>query len=314
VIIVRLKGGLGNQLFQYALGRRLAAAHRTNLKLDLEEYQNGAEKRPNGLASFTRKVMLEHFRVSCEPATGAEADRFRDPYRYSRADIIARGVRFVRKYQPGFRHPKSHVRERAYTFDPAVLKAPDNCYLEGFWQTEKYFADVEEIIREEFLVRDRALVEYAENYLRPMRSHSRPLVALHVRRGDLAHAQETLGKPELVHGKPIGLDYISAAMACFPKDAAFLVFSDSTKDLGWCRQNIRGQNLFFAEGHTDMQDFVLMSRCDHNIIANSTFSWWAAWLNESPGRRVIAPREWASPGGPIQMDTKDLLRSDWEIL
>jgi hypothetical protein len=314
MIIVRLKGGMGNQLFQYALGRRLAAEHQTTLKLDLEEFKNGTEKRPNGLAAFTRKVMLEHFQVSCQLASPNEADQFRDPYRYSRADIIARGVRFVRKYQPGFFHPPSHVRERAYTFDPSVLQAPDNCYLEGFWQTEKYFADVAQIIREEFTVRDRKLLEYAENYLRPMRSSSRPLVALHVRRGDLAHAQETLGKPELVHGKPVGLDYISAAMARFPKDAAFLVFSDSSKDLAWCRQNIPGGNLFFADGHTDMQDFVLMSRCDHNIIANSTFSWWAAWLNQTSGRRVVAPRQWASPGGPVQMDTKDLLRSDWEIL
>jgi hypothetical protein len=314
VIITRLKGGLGNQLFQYALGRRLALARQTLLKFDLEEFKDGTEQRPDGLAQFKRQVMLGHFQIPCESATAAEANRFRDRYRCSRAGLMARCVRLVRKWNPGFCHPAAHVRERGHAFDPSILRVPDNSYLEGFWQSEKYFADVAFRIRAEMTPKDQSLVHYAENYLKPLRSNARQVVALHVRRGDLAHARDVLGKPEMVHGHPVGMEYIAKAVARFPNEPAFLVFSDSSKDLEWCRQNIPGKNLFFADGHTDIQDFVLMSRCDHNIIANSTFSWWAAWLNQTPGRRVVAPRHWSPPGAAIPMDTKDLLLSNWEVL
>jgi hypothetical protein len=206
------------------------------------------------------------------------------------------------------------VREKSYAFDPGVLLVPDNSYLEGFWQSEKYFADVAPLLRTELLFKDQKLVRYAEDYLNPLRFNIRKVVALHVRRGDLAHAQEVLRKPEIVHGNPVGLDYVNQAIARFPKESAFLVFSDSGKDLEWCRQNIRGGNFFFSDGHSDIQDFALMTRCDHNIIANSTFSWWAAWLNQTKGRRVVAPRQWSAPGVPVQRETRDLLLPDWEVL
>jgi hypothetical protein len=314
MIIVRLKGGLGNQLFQYAAARALAHRHGTALKLDLEEFSGGTEKRPEGLEAFTRKVMLGHFQTRAEEATAEEADRLRDPFRYSKTGLLARGVRALRRWRTGLGCPSSHIRERAYTFDPSLLGAPDDSYLEGFWQSEKYFAPIAPAIREEFKPRDQNLVLYAERYLRDLRPKTGAIVSLHVRRGDLTCANELLGKPGLVHGNAVGLDYILGAQARFPKESSFLVFSDSSKDLEWCRQNVRGQSVFFADGHTDMQDFVLMSRCDHNIIANSTFSWWAAWLNQTPGRRVVAPRLWASPRASAQMDTRDLLPPEWEVL
>ncbi len=310
MIITRLKGGLGNQLFQYAAARRLAHRHGAALKLDLEEYNGGTEKRPEGLESFARRLMIGNFRVQAEEATEAEANQLRDKFRCSAAGLLPRSVRWLRRWRPEFGFPSTHIKERTYKFGASLREAPDNCYLEGFWQSEKYFAEISTTIRDEFRFRDEKLADYAGKYLAALRAKAGSIVALHVRRGDMAYAHEVLGQPALLHARGVGIEYISAARARFPKDSGFLVFSDSEKDLEWCRQNLHGKRVFFADGHTDLQDFALMSRCDHNIIAHSTFSWWAAWLNQTPGRRVVAPRQWASPGARIQMDTKDLLLPD----
>jgi hypothetical protein len=110
----------------------------------------------------------------------------------------------------------------------------------------------------------------------------------------------------------VALQYVHEAMRRFSPESVFLVFSDSARDVAWCRENLRGGNLAFSEGHTDLQDLELMRECDHNIIANSTFSWWAAWLNHHPGRRVIAPKDWffASQNGQSQ----DIIPETWETL
>ena len=108
-------------------------------------------------------------------------------------------------------------------------------------------------------------------------------------------------------------------MKKFDAESRFLIFSDTARDIQWCRDNIRPdwlapERLHFSDGHTDLQDATLMSCCDHNIIANSTFSWWAAWLNTTPGRRVIAPRSWSNPGNAGKMTTTDLIPPSWEII
>jgi hypothetical protein len=312
MIVVRLQGGLGNQLFEYAAARRLAESHRTSLAVDVSAYAGGRDKRHAGLEGFARCLMLFEFCTAARPASAEDLHRLRDPFMISRK-CSHRAVRALRRFWPGLLLPRTHFRERGYTFDPSVLELPDNTYLDGYWQSEKYFRDIAGLIRSELQPRDPALLEYAEDYLAKLRNGGRAVVAVHVRRGDFAFAKEVL-RSTRVALRPLSLECVHECMRRFGNDAVFLVFSDTEADRNWCRQNVRGTNLFFSERHSDMQDFVLMSRCDHHIIANSSFSWWAAWLNPSRGKRIVAPRAWPRHGSSGFMDTRDLIPLTWETV
>lgn len=304
---------MGNQLFQYATGLRLALRHKTSVRLDFEEYRRETHRTPGWFPGYERKPMLDQFRISGIQASAEEAARYRDPFRFSNSTKLARGVRLVRRVYPRFLYPATHIRENGSGFNPSILRLPDNYYLEGFWQTEKYFADATESIRAEFTARDPDLARDARDYLATLRSSGRKVVSVHVRRGDLIYAKEVLNDSKLVYGEPVGVQYLQAAMKRFPDDCVFLVFSDSAPDIAWCRENIRGENLAFSEGRTGVQDFALMRECDHNIIANSSFSWWAAWLNTNPGKRVIAPRAWFHAANGHSPDS-DIVPESWERL
>lgn len=317
MIISYICGGLGNQMFQYAAGLRLARKHQTQLKLDLSDYRTGSDKRPEGLGQFARPVKLFDLCISAKPATDAEIDRFRDPYFTSAASH--RLVRQIRRFQKDFRRPATHISEKQYRFEPKILDLPDNVYLHGYRQSWKYFDDIADVIREEFRFKDPGVMEHALGKLADIRQPGIPLVSLHVRRGDLAHASEILQNAKLVYSPPLKLDYIFAAVRRFPQNAHFLVFSDTAKDIAWCRQNIRADwldpsRLHFSEGNTDLQDMAMMSACNHHIIANSTFSWWGAWLDASPGRRVVAPAKWSPLGGSLAIVPDDLIPPSWEIV
>jgi hypothetical protein len=129
-------------------------------------------------------------------------------------------------------------------------------------------------------------------------------VSIHVRRGDY------LSFPE--HHPPLTMDYYREAMSRFP-GARFLVFSD---DPGWCLLNFRdaGYQVEISTGRTAAEDMALMASCDHHIIANSSFSWWSAWLNRNPSKRVIAPDPKTRWFGPAKKgwNTADLLPAAWE--
>ncbi len=320
MVIMNICGGLGNQMFQYAAGRRLAHHRHTELKLDLRGYRGGSEVRPKELAAFQRPIKL--YDLSITAATASDEEIFQLSDRFVRRSTRDRLVRRVRKYvKSNFLWPPSHIVERQYRFEPHILDLPDNVFLDGYWQSWKYFSDIVPTIRLEFQMKDPAIANHAKNYLYQLRQqiNGSDLVSLHVRRGDLAHAVETLKKIEIVHGNPVGLDYIFAAIRRFDEATHFLVFSDTSKDIQWCQENIRADwldpaRLHFSEGHTDLQDMALMSGCDHHIIANSTFSWWSAWLNNSPKRRVIAPRIWSPPNSENEMVVDDLIPPDWEII
>jgi hypothetical protein len=319
MIISYLCGGLGNQMFQYAAGRRLAHQCGTELKLDLGEYSGGTDVRPAGLEEYRRPLKLRELCATVTAATPEEIRRLRDPY--SVRTTIARIVRRIRRLKPRFLWPPSHVRERQFRFDPRIMELPDNVYLDGFWQSWRYFDDIADVLRREFTARDPQIAPYAKQYTDRLRSTAggAPLVSLHVRRGDLATAHEQLNAPGIVHGAPVGTEYVESAMQRFGPDCHFLIFSDTPRDIEWCRLNIKPDWLppahrHFAEGHSDIQDMAIMSACDHNIIANSTFSWWGAWLNPRSGRRVIAPKQFSAAGSPREIETVDLIPPSWEMI
>jgi hypothetical protein len=312
MIIALITGGLGNQLFQYAMARRLAVCRNTDLLLDLRGYSSSdGERRPKELKAFARHLSLFQFQIRARAATDDEIQTLRDDF--LTFSVRDRCVRLVRKCRRSFLWKASHVVERKYQFQSEALLFSDNVYLQGYWQSEKYFADVASLIRQEIQPLDTSMSASAKQVVNRLKAQYGEVISLHVRRGDLAHAHEALGK-NITQGAPVTSEYIRRAIWKFSENACFFVFSDTPNDIEWCKQNIRARHVEFSNGKSELWDFLAMRFCDHNIIANSTFSWWAAWLNDKPGRRVLAPRTWSVPGARFPMPTDDLLPNGWETL
>ncbi len=314
MIIVSLTGGLGNQMFQYALGRSLAIRHQTELLLDTQGYGPNGEARPAQLRDFVRPLRIFSFNVKARSATAAEISLLRDDFHS--ANVRDRLVRQVRRLWPGFLWKASHVRERGFHFQHGVLDAPDNTFLSGYWQSPLYFEQVETVIRQDFQLRDRELASSAKAYVQNLRAAHGSVVSVHVRRGDLARASENPKHRSLAYGAPVGVDYIRSAMQHFGPQGCFFVFSDSPADLGWCREHLPNDygHLHFSDATSDLWDFAAMMSCDHHVIANSTFSWWAAWLNPSSTKKVICPERWSWPELSSQMPLNDLIPKNWIVL
>jgi hypothetical protein len=307
MIVMEINGGLGNQMFQYAVGWALAAARRTELKLDISSFDID---RPAEFAAFPRKFKLQHFQITAVTATKDDIARTRD--RYAGGRLMNGVARRIRRRWPT--RAMGFFEERMMCFDSTVLALPDQTYLRGYFQSESYFKAVADEIRRQFRPRDAAMTEFAANYVAKRRQAAKAVVSLHVRRGDLAQAAEVLKDRTIIQAAPVSVEYVHAAMARFAADSTFLVFSDSDKDLDWCRANIRGQNLHFCYGNNDLQDFAIMQACDDHIIANSSFSWWAAWLNPRPGKRVVAPRQWHFSDYNPTFRIESLIPPSWELL
>jgi Glycosyl transferase family 11. len=170
----------------------------------------------------------------------------------------------------------------------------ENMMIDGFFQSEKYF--VPEVVRDLYEI-DPVTKAYIEDKYRHL--FKEEITALHVRRGDY------FGN---VDNHPIcTLDYFRSAIKHIGKDKRFLVFSD---DIAWCKKKFRGENFFFAENETAIVDIYLQSYCTNNIISNSSFSWWGAWLNSNPDKTVIAPDPWFGVAYQYK-NTKDLLPENW---
>lgn len=192
--------------------------------------------------------------------------------------------------------PDRIYTERQFHFDPAVLDLPDGTFLSGYFQSERYFADHARTIRAE-------LTEWEGSPF--MRPDIPGVVSVHVRRGDYIKLA--------AHHPPLPVSYYREAMALFP-GYDFMFFSD---DILWCQQTFGGTpqmhpRVSFSFGRSALEDMALMSRCEHNIIANSSFSWWGAWLNLMPSKKVIAPSEarWFGPA-KAGWSTKDLIPEGW---
>lgn len=191
------------------------------------------------------------------------------------------------------------VVERFFHFDEELFSlCPDHVTLQGYFQTEKYFKHIEDEIREDFTFKDEILKPCKE-----MISSVDNPIALHVRRTDyLSNSENHFNLP---------LEYYTAALKHFDSDRNVIVFSD---DPNWCQeQEIFSDDRFMISENTDNRiDLCLMSLCNDFIIANSSFSWWGAWLSENKSKLVIAPFQWFGKTGYTKdHDTKDLIPDDW---
>jgi hypothetical protein len=318
MIISQIAGGLGNQLFQYALGRHLAERHRSELLLDANWYETNPD----------RKCSLNRFKIAARTASWPQILRTSPRDAGLRILSSTRAPRFAKRLLPRLtrlgvkptweRHPFGHVEapydrpllvgrvalERQLHFDSEVFAVPDNSLLCGYWQCERYFSPIAETIRAELeptnplAGRNLAIVRSIE---------STTAVSLHVRRGDKVHSK---------HFPHTSLEFCRAAIEWYSERLAnlrFFIFSD---DAPWVWEHLghlSNGTIVDHNGDDGVEDLRLMSRCNHHIIASSSFSWWAAWLCSHRDKIVVSPhpRRWSTLPNA---DARDVLPPSWIIL
>src|SRR6267378_2026020 len=266
MIVVRLIGGLGNQLFQYAAGRALALANGCELRLDISGFNKYALHHGYELGIFNIKAEIAN-----QEDTSVLAGSQSRLARYAR-----RKLNLTRK---------THFVERKFAFDPAFFNIKQPAYLDGYWQSYKYLEPCAMQIRDELRFNKPLTGRNLETAEHIDRIDS---VSIHIRRGDYVSKSGA-------HGF-VGIGYYNKAITRIREEIdspVFFVFSD---DLTWARGNLQlGNGAIFVSHNTGVssyEDMRLMSLCKHNIIANSTFSWWAAWLNVNTNKIVVCPSQW----------------------
>lgn len=242
MMIIKLQGGLGNQMFQYAYGRKLELSGKEVI-FDVSFFKgNKAQK------DIARNFKLDKFNLQTNIEFSDKRHIFLDGWNKIKRNI--------------------------------------GCKVESYYQGEKYFIDIADEIRKEFTLK-KGLSLKAQEILQKMENNNS--VSLHVRRGDYVSNKTT----NTYHGV-CGLEYYQAAMDLIKEkviNPTFFVFSD---DIAWARENFIGIEFIFVSSPEieDTEEMILMSKCKHDIVANSSFSWWGSWLNNSSNKIVIAPKKW----------------------
>lgn len=295
MIISQLEGGLGNQLFQYAAARRLSEKHLTTLKLDITWFQ----------AQTLRQYKLRYFNIWEHLATAQEVTALisKSTFQERLAVKIGRKLGF-NQLTEGFYQKGEVLREKNLSFDPEILNAPSHVYMQGFWQSEKYFSGIADILRQEFTLRYPQPLVFQQISELISNTFS---ISLHIRRGDYVKSQET----NLFHGT-CDLDYYKCAIEYICERISqpyFFIFSD---DPMWVIDNLDiNFPVYLVSQEKSLHDYEeldLMRQCKHHIIANSSFSWWAAWLNSKTDKIVVSPKRWFMND---EHDTKDLIPDTW---
>lgn len=282
MIVIRISGGIGNQMFQYAFARYLS--HKTNLplKLDIKEYElNTYPHRPYRLGVFK---IQEHFLTDNERIA------------YLNKPLLKR---IYQKMLPVY--SRSYFKEKQYSFDSDAIKINQGTYIEGYYQSEKYFNSIADILRKEFVFQESVQGKNLEmlNGIKACNA-----VSIHVRRGDFL-TQDSFVK--------LGLPYYKRAIEIIVekvKKPYFFIFSNG---MDWCKDNLSdlASDREFVDINDELtayEDMRLMSNCKHHIIANSSFSWWSAWLNSNPDKIVITPTQITYDP---YYDPKDLYPDNW---
>lgn len=279
MVIVDINGQLGNQMFQYALGRHLQLRGRK-----VYYHMGYFRERPEHDFALPRIFGISLPKASTNQALACREDRHRLVDRFRR--------KLFGRHECVF----SETESVSLAYKPEVFNFRRGL-IDGYWQSERYFLDIADVIRKDFTfpepsARNKALAGELSSCLS---------VSIHVRRGDYLGGFPVMDE-----------SYFEPAMAYFLekyKDVCFYVFSN---DLNWCREHLKAKRISFVDGNTGKDspwDMWLMTQCKHNIIANSTFSWWGAWLNTNEGKEVIAPRIWL-----YNKETPDIYCNNWIIM
>ena len=294
MIIVNLTGGLGNQLFQYATGRSVACKNNDELKLDVRRYLKQDDSREDFFmrtVDTPRDYKLNHFNITAGIASTDEAAALKNPY-----GPLSEVYRIVR----------AKVTQNYWTnYHPEIFKKKDNLYLNGFWQTELYFKDIRDTLLKELTLKI-PLEQIVPDLLEMMKGPES--VSLQIRRGDY------VDNP--VYNRYWGTctaSYYTRALAHIAEQTSgslrVFAFSD---DPEWVEHNISlpPNTCIVSKTYAlkDYEELIAMSYCSHNIISNSTFGWWGAWLNNNPDKVVVAPTPWTD----LHKDRhKDIIPESW---
>lgn len=255
MIITKLQGGLGNQLFQWAYGKYLSKKYNTSLYLDIDYYMN-----------FNHVDTKRSFSLDLFPNLNHQI-------------LNDNSISVMTLYDN-------------FIFTELNYNNNYNYYLNGYWQSEKYFIEIEDIIRFELSPTFETLEKLKKNY--PIENS----VSMHIRRTDYVTSNGY---------HPVqSIDYYKNALDLIGNYDNIIVFSD---DINWCKENLQFKNILFIEGNSDVEDLWLMSLCKNNIIANSSFSWWGAWLNNNKNKKIIYPSMWFCK--QANLNTSHLIPNSW---
>jgi len=277
-IIVKLNGGLGNQLFQYAAGFSLSKLNNVPLLMDTTAYEGvGSE------INILRSLGINNFKISASVANKHEIVKIKYPYSF-----FSKISRYIRRYL---------LRQFFIDWHPEILKIRSkNYYLEGYFQSLKYFENCEDLIKEfEFC---KTVKSSVVNYCEEIKA-SPISVSIHVRRGDYISNRKVRSQYLVCSDRYFesSIDYFENKYG--KKNVKFFLFSDEPK---WLLRLCKKPNRKIISGHeniknkviSDVEELYLMSCCDHQIISNSSFSWWGAFLNKSVTKEIIMPNKWTN--------------------
>jgi hypothetical protein len=291
MIIAELNGGLGNQLFQYAAAKALSLQKAQALLLGISSYHRS--EIPD--LEVPRDFALQHF-------IGVKEQTILD----TSADAIKKYPflipKKIHKFLPSYK--RRVYKEPYFHYDKNFFNASDNVYLKGGWQSEKYFKPYSDQIVNNLQLKRGSLSQSIALFENNMLSTNS--VSIHIRRGDY------LRKPSILewHGV-LPLSYYQTAIQQLQQQYADLQLFYFSDDPQWVMDELMPKmpgTLISSPDFSQYDDFYLMSRCKHNIIANSSFSWWAAYLNPNPNKTIIAPKNWFNKA---PYNTKDLYPEGW---
>jgi hypothetical protein len=260
MILTKIQGGLGNQMFQWAFGRNISIKYNKELLIDRSFYNYQGE-------------VVRHFSLN--------------KFRLNHIEIDQNNIN-------KFKSKSVKVLSDTNHYVNYVLSENENYFLDGYWQSEKFFLENEDIILSDFKYKSTKI----ENISNEIDFKNNNVISIHVRRGDYVGGGDMY---------PLqSISYYKNAIDLIGNYDKLLIFSD---DISWCENNFNFDNMIFSRGLDNVEDLTLMSLCNHNIIANSSFSWWGAKLNKNIDKKVIAPSIWYGP--KMNIETKDLVPEKW---
>jgi len=277
MISIKIQGGLGNQMFQYAYAKALEA---------------------RGYGVMIDSSIYHHYKLH----GGFQLDKYAIdlPIINQKRNIFLHKI----KAKLGWKN-RNVFKEKSLLYDENFFIPKDGVIIEGYFQSEKYFMDIRQLLLEQFTLK-KSLSTYGEEIAKLIRENNS--CSVHIRRGDYVQNEST----QAIHGS-CDLDYYARAIAYMEtghKNIKYYIFSD---DVTWVKEHLPINNAHYIESEKERiphEDIYLMSLCQHNIIANSSFSWWGAWLNQYVNKQVIAPKRWFLDEVMYQQ-SQDIVPVDW---
>lgn len=291
MITVELSGGLGNQMFQYALGRALSISNNTSLLLDMDFLLD----RPQNKNIVFRNFDLDIFQVKYSIASKEISKKHGQ-----NASFYNRAIRKL------FYKKTRIIESNDFKFNSSLrLKKSDSLYLSGYWQNIRYFEHIEEVLRTDFMFLN-PISKNCDELLDEIQSYNS--IAINFRRTDFVHNP--------THGV-LGLEFYKQAILEIKKNVSNPVFYIFSDDIDWCHKNLYDLDIdfkiieHFYAGDKFRNYLELMINCKHFIIPNSSFAWWAAWLSKNDSKLVFLPKIWVHN---IPVYSKNIFSSKWNYI